>query len=153
MTDSIASDRALSATAAATLRALVGTIIPASAAHAVPGADDEQIFTDLIRSAGDSLAFLGEAMRELDAAASPDGFVAEGSEQRLALAEQFRAANPAAAGYIVSLVCQCYYRDPRVLASLGMAPRPPFPDGYQTPDGDWSLLDPVRARAPFYRKV
>ena len=51
----------------------------------------------------------------------------------------------------MSLICQSYYRDPRVLESLGTPPRPPFPEGYEIQQGDWSLLDPVRARGPIYR--
>jgi hypothetical protein len=41
--------------------------------------------------------------------------------------------------------------DDRVMRSLGMEPRPPFPEGFEMGQGDWSLLDPVRARAKLYR--
>ena len=34
------------------LRAFAGTIIPASAQYRVPGADDETIFTDIVKSLG-----------------------------------------------------------------------------------------------------
>ena len=51
-----------------------------------------------------------------------------------------------------SLILQCCYRDDRIMRSLGMEVRPPFPDGYEVEAGDWSLLDPVRRRAPFYRQ-
>jgi hypothetical protein len=37
--------------------------------------------------------------------------------------------------------------------SLGQEPRPPFPKGHTVEQGDWSLLDPVKARQPFYRRV
>lgn len=39
------------------------------------------------------------------------------------------------------------------MRSLGMEVRAPFPKGFDVEPGDWSLLDPVRARAPFYRPV
>ena len=42
---------------------------------------------------------------------------------------------------------QCYYRDDRVLRSLGLELRAPFPKGYTLEQGDWSLLDPVKAQA------
>jgi hypothetical protein len=32
-----------------------------------------------------------------------------------------------------------------------MEPRPPFPEGFEVEEGDWSLLDPVRARPKLYR--
>jgi len=37
--------------------------------------------------------------------------------------------------------------------ALGLEARPPFPKGYVLEQGDWSLLDAVRKRAPFWRKV
>jgi hypothetical protein len=50
-------------------------------------------------------------------------------------------------------VLVCYYRDDRVMLSLGQEPRAPFPKGHTVEQGDWSLLEPVKRRAPFYRKV
>lgn len=50
-------------------------------------------------------------------------------------------------------IMQGYYQDSRVLESLGLASRPPFPAGHDVAAGDWSLLDPVKRRAPFYRPV
>jgi hypothetical protein len=37
--------------------------------------------------------------------------------------------------------------------ALGQEPRAPFPKGHVVEQGDWSLLDPVRARKPLYRRV
>ena len=37
------------------------------------------------------------------------------------------------------------------MRSLGMEPRPAFPKGFEVERGDWSLLDPVRARPKLYR--
>ncbi len=48
---------------------------------------------------------------------------------------------------------QCYYRDDRVLRSLGLELRAPFPKGYTLEQGDWSLLDPVKARAGTLRRA
>jgi hypothetical protein len=44
------------------------------------------------------------------------------------------------------------YRNDRVVRSLGLDPRPPHPRGHELEDGDWPLLDPVRARAPMWRR-
>ena len=54
---------------------------------------------------------------------------------------------------LVRVVLLCYYRDDRVMRSLGQEARPPFPKGHVAEQGDWSLLDPVRARKPRYRRV
>ena len=37
--------------------------------------------------------------------------------------------------------------------SLGMEPRPPFRKGFEVEQGEWSLLEPVRARGRIYREV
>ena len=39
------------------------------------------------------------------------------------------------------------------LVSLGLEVRPPFPKGRVLEQGESSLLDPVRARNPFWRPV
>ena len=54
---------------------------------------------------------------------------------------------------LLIVIMQSYYQNPGVLASLGLASRPPFPQGHNVPEGDWSLLDPVKKRDPFYRQV
>ncbi len=51
------------------------------------------------------------------------------------------------------VVLLCYYRDDRVMRSLGQEPRSPFPKRHVVEQGDWSLLDPVRERAPMWRRV
>jgi hypothetical protein len=50
-------------------------------------------------------------------------------------------------------ILKAYYRDPRVMRSLGMEARPPYPLGFDVEQGDFGLLDPVRARGPIWRKA
>ena len=69
------------------------------------------------------------------------------------MATEFRATGGAAAATLVRVVLQCYYRDDRVLRSLGLELRAPFPKGYVLEQGDWSLLDPVKARAGTLRRA
>lgn len=155
MNDLIGSDGALGPENRRTLYALLDTIIPASTGHGVPGAGDESIAADVIASAGSLLGFIDESMTALnDLARDDQGAVYPDLEVglKLRLAERFRANRPDAMGMVVALACQCYYRDARVMESLGVPPGPPFPEGHEIDQGDWSLLDPVRARAPFYRK-
>ncbi|MEL0323231.1 MAG: hypothetical protein VXA00_02580, partial [Rhodospirillales bacterium] len=70
---------------------------------------------------------------------------------RLSVVEAFRSNHPVAAGKFGNIVVQCYYRDDRVMTSLGMELRAPHPKGYEVATGDWSLLEPVRRRQSFYR--
>jgi len=57
------------------------------------------------------------------------------------------------AATLARVILQCYYRDDRVLRSLGLQLRAPFPKGHVLPDGDWSLLDPVKARPAKLRRA
>jgi len=143
---------ALTSTQQNDLRTVASMIIPASDEHKVPGADDPAIQADiiatlgrdseLVRQALDHLARLaGRPLAELDAA------------KRDAVAKEFRATGGAAAATLTRVVLQCYYRDDRVLRSLGLELRAPFPKGYALEQGDWSLLDPVKARPSMLRRA
>ncbi|GLR88920.1 hypothetical protein [Bradyrhizobium iriomotense] len=134
------------------LRTIAAMIIPASEEYRVPGADDPAIQADILATLGrdaklvatalDHLARLaGMPLADLDPAAR-DGVIMT-----------FRAEGGAPAATLVRVVLQCYYRDDRVLRSLGLEPRAPFPKGHVLEDGDWSLLDPVKARAHAMRQV
>ena len=134
------------------LRALAGMIIPASAAYGVPGADDERIFNDILRSLERDRDDVGRALAHL-ATLAGGAFADLGAERRTEVAAAFRDAGGAPLAALVRVVLLCYYRDDRVMRSLGWEPRPPFPRGHVVEQGDWSLLDPVRARPRMYRQV
>ena len=134
------------------LRTIAAMIVPASDEYKVPGADDAAVQADILKTLGrdaapvvaalDHLARLaGKPLTELDAAA------------RDAVATEFRATGGGAAATLVRVVLQCYYRDDRVLRSLGLEQRAPFPLGYTLEQGDWSLLDPVKATPPNLRRA
>jgi len=140
----------LSAEEQRALRALVGIIIPASAAHGVPGADDSSIYADILASLGPEVGKVRAGLQRLDALAG-GSFADLDVARRQAVAFQFRDTEADALPPWVSITVQCYYRDDRVMHSLGMEARPPFPKGFQVEQGDWSLLDAVRARPKLYR--
>jgi hypothetical protein len=134
------------------LRIIAAMIIPASREYDVPGADDPAIQADMLATLGrDAVAvrealdvlvrLAGQPLSELDAA------------RRDAVAQEFRVSGGAAAASLVRVVLQCYYRDDRVLRSLGLELRPPFPKGYPLEQGDWSLLNPVKARPSSLRRT
>jgi hypothetical protein len=142
----------LTAEQARDLRALAGAIIPPSAAYGVPGADDAKIFDDILRSLERDRDDICRALAQL--ATLADGAFADlGPQRRTAVAATFREAGGAPLAALVRVVLLCYYRDDRVMRSLGQEPRPPFPKGHVVEQGDWSLLDPVRKRPPMYRVV
>jgi len=134
------------------LRSVAAMMIPASAEYNVPGADDAAIQADIVATMGrdtdavrvalDHLARLaGQPLARLD------------ESGREAVAREFRATGGAAAATLSRVILQCYYRDDRVLRSLNLELRPPFPKGYDMEQGDWSLLDPVKARPATWRKA
>ncbi len=140
----------LSDTETATLQAVVGHIIPASAEHGIPAASDPAIFADIAGSLGRYDAEIREALRLIEAAAG-GAFVTLSAAEQMAALTRFRAGHPALATALGAVTARCYYRDDRVMASIGMDVRPPFPRGYELEPGDWSLLDPVRKRGKIYR--
>ncbi len=133
------------------LSLLVGTMIPQSEEYDVPGADDPVIFEQILLAANPYLAMLTEHMALFEQ--QEPAFTELSPEQRLAAVQQFLLAHPLFSPLLVSLITQCYYRDHRVMESLGMESRPPFPEGFELEQGDWSLLDPVRARGSISREV
>jgi hypothetical protein len=145
-------DRELTPEECRDFRRLAGIMIPASAEYGVPGADDELIFADIVRSVGRDLADVRKALTTLRAIS--DGSFAELDPAR---AEVVAAAllNQEAPmlNALGRAVLQCYYRDDRVFRSIGREPRPPFPKGHEVEQGDWSLLDAVRGRPRMWRDV
>jgi hypothetical protein len=148
----MSADSSLTAAQRDDLRAIASVIIPASAQYDVPGADDPAIQADMaatlgrdagpVREALDHLAHLaGSPLAELD------------PTRREAVTMELRARGGAAMATLIRVVLQCYYRDDRVVRALGLEPRPPYPKGHVLEDGDWSLLDPVRARPPLWRRA
>jgi hypothetical protein len=146
------SDGGLSADQRRSLRCLAEMIIPASTEYGVPSAGDAVIFADILRSLGRDTDHVVAVLRTLDALAG--GVFADlDAARRDAVAARVRDAGDDALMYLTRIVLQCYYRDDRVMRSLGLEVRPPFPKGFEVEQGDWSLLDPVRARQPFFREV
>ncbi len=136
----------LTAAQRADLRTVAAMIVPESAEYKVPGADDP---ADRGRHAGNARprhraggAGAGSSGKARRQTARP----ARRSQTRRGGAGVSHSRGGAAAATLVRVVLQCYYRDDRVLRSLGLELRAPFPKGHVLPDGDWSLLDPVRAR-------
>jgi hypothetical protein len=134
------------------LSVLAGTIIPPSATYGVPGADDERIFSDILRSLERDRDDVCRALAHL-ATLAGGSFADLRPERRTEVAAVFREAGGSPLGALVRVVLLCYYRDDRVMRSLGQEPRPPFPKGHVVEQGDWSLLDPVRKRPRMYRVV
>jgi hypothetical protein len=145
-------EKSLTAAQRDDLRVIAGMMILESDEYKVPGADDAMIQGDILATLGrdtkmvsaalDHIAKLaGKPLAELDDA------------KRDAVITEFRTSGGAPAATLARVILQCYYRDDRVLRSLGLELRAPFPQGHVLPEGDWSLLDPVRARGGSMRRA
>lgn len=133
-----------------TLREVVGHIIPASRAHGAPGADDDAIFADIVRTTRHEEAAIHAAISEIHGlAGGPLGACRE--SEKVEILARFRAYRPDLARALEAVTAWCYYRDDRVMRSIGMEVRPPFPGGFTVDAGDWSLVEPVLKRGPIYR--
>ncbi|MBR0709872.1 hypothetical protein [Bradyrhizobium liaoningense] len=134
------------------LRIIAAMIIPPSEEYRVPGADDDIIQADIVATLGRDTRPVAAALDHLARLAGMS--LAElAPDARDGVAQQFRKHGGVPAATLVRVVMQCYYRDDRVLRSLGLELRAPFPKGHVLPDGDWSLLDPVKARAGTLRRA
>ena len=143
-------DLTLTPAETADLRCLAGMIVPASARYKVPGADDDTIFADILNSIERDTDQVRAALTALRGLAG-EAFATLDAARRADVAAKLRAEGGPPVAVLTRNVLLCYYRDTRVMVSLGLEPRPPFPQGHVVDQGDWTLLDPVRARQPFWR--
>lgn len=134
------------------LRIFAAMIIPASDEYKVPGADDAAVQADILATLGRDTDMVRQALDHLARLAGKP-LAALDQPRRDAVAGEFRATGGSAAATLVRVVLQCYYRDDRVLRSLGLELRAPFPLGYTLEQGDWALLNPVKARPATLRRA
>lgn len=116
-----------------TLLEIVDAIIPAQENR--PGAADEQIFAEILHTATPAVTPIRAVIYRVQSAGMDAVVNSQASDVRV----------------LVSIVVQCYYRDDRVMESIDMEPRAPFPEGFEMVEDDWSLLEPVRERGRLYR--
>jgi hypothetical protein len=144
------SARELSTAEVGDLGDVAGTMIPADAAFSLPGADDPAILADIAKSVGRDLPLVREALAGIAAKSNGD-FASVDRDTREALINAYYKTGGAAVAALGRVIASAYYRDDRVLLALGLEARAPFPKGHEVEQGDWSLLDAVRKRAPFWR--
>jgi hypothetical protein len=134
------------------LKRLAGAIISASEQLKLPGADDETIFGELLEQAGRA-GKLHERMGDFFAEFGGVTTVANLDDTDFkALMKIVQKKRHSFLATMVTLVAQTYYLNPGVLRALNKHVDPPFPRGNDLEQGDWSLLDPVKNREPFFRK-
>ena len=136
------------------LRVLAEDMIPKSEEYGVPGAGEELIFKDILSEVRRNLSLVDKelcALSEIAEQLFGVSYQTLGDNNRHRVSTKFLDSTKQAV--IVRIVLQCYYRDDRVMRSLGMEPRPPFPLGYAIEASDWSLLEGVKKKGKTYRST
>jgi len=133
---------------------LAEMVIPKSKEYCIPGASDPKIVNNILEDAirqPNQLFKAIEAVKTLTNERFDVGF----SELDINIQEEitilFRREYPQLSKQFANLVAQSFYRDDRIMKSIELEVRPPYPEGYEVEQGDWSLLNDVRRREPFYR--
>lgn len=138
------------------LKIVAAILIPASEEYRIPSADDDVIFADILSTAAAQANPTSAALAKLGALARShykEEFGQLSTEQRNLILRAHRKNHPDEFGLLLTVTCACYYRDDRVMQSLDMEARAPFPQGFTVEQGDWSLLNPVKKRPEMYRKI
>jgi len=135
------------------LNAALDTLLPGD--EWWPGAGELGLVDRVMELAGldpSHPGMVGEALSVLAA-----GFHNRDGDARTAAMERLEAGYPALFGVLQLLAYNAYYTDARVLEVVqgrtGYEARPPQPLGYVLEPFDESLLEKVRTRAPFWRRV
>lgn len=155
-TEHIATDRALGETERRIFDILLGMIVPVSADGRKPSAAEVDVFGYIAERESGMLPTLREELHAVDARAQAEtgrAFLDLTTAEQQTVVAAARAEAPEFLRDLALCAVTSYYQDDRVLAALGMEARSPFPEGYEVPSGDLSLLAPVRGRGAIYREA
>ena len=141
-----------------TLARVLDLLIPPSTDGRLPGAGELGLscyVEELLAKTPAPRPLVAQGLAALEAAASDRGargFAELPRHAQRALLDAHAKTAPAFAPTLLFQVMTGYYREPRVLAALGLENRPPFPKGHAVEESDFSLLDAVRRREKLYRE-
>ncbi len=154
MADLITSDQPFNDLDRQLLARVAELIIGQDPADKMPPVTGEQIMGEILQIAAGFERPIRKGLQSLRSHADNEGLgsiadIPSQALQNLMETSQMRSMLRA----MMQVVAQAYYQNSAVLEALGFEPRPPFPKGHELEEGDWSLLDEVRQRQPFYRKT
>ena len=136
----------------AVLLALLDRLLPA--VEDLLPAGQMGMANEVIQLAGKQNRFRGLFSKAMDSFVSTNpSFVGlSGDEQDTAI-RSFETDNPSQFGVLLDISYIVYYKNPDVHARIGWESRPPQPEGNVMIPWDESVLEKIRQRAPFWRKV
>ncbi len=140
-----------------TLSEVMDRLIPA--VDDLPAAGEMGLGSEVERMAGEVPRY-GEAMESVLGALSTDplsratgGFRALSPDDRDNAIRVIERNIPEDFGTFLEVVYLAYYSQAAVHERIGWVGRPPQPEGFDMPPFDESILETVRKREPFWRKV
>lgn len=142
--------------ARATLDTLMTLMIPASRDGLMPAAAALGLFDDSSTLAPGVRATLDEGLTAIDERARQmhdKAFAELPMADAMAIVEWARQDRRSFMSAFTLHTTARYLAHDEVMTALGLEARPNWPRGHDVPDGDWSLLDPVRQRPPIWRPV
>jgi len=140
----------------AALDVLMDLLIPASADGRMPAARSLRLYDNIATMRSRERTILGEGLAELDRRALADhgvSFAQLDQTRAKALVDAMRGEGSVFVQTFVAQTVGRYVSQPSVMPLLGLEVRPLWPQGNVVAEGDWSLLEVVREREKFYRKV
>lgn len=157
MSDNLITSELLAKDDRQTLSTLLGSLLPANQELGTPAGNDPSIIDDILQTLRPvSNEGVLKGLVELRQS-SQERFSLSFEEcediQRVTLFNEMLSRNARFYRTLSAVALQCYYRNDDVMRSLDMEPRPPYPEGYEIPQGDLSLLDPVRKRGKIWRNT
>lgn len=135
-----------------TLAMVLNQIIPPSSDGRMPGAADVD-FPAFAEDRG-SLPWIREGLEKIMAESQmrfQRGLAELNDSEAVELMEIVARTMRDFFNRLSHMVIQCYYKNDRVLAAIGVELRAPFPKGYSVEEGDLTLLEEVFNRGKIYR--
>jgi len=139
-----------------TLTAMMDLMIPASPDARLPAASTLDLYQDLSRLSPRERAVFDAGLADIDARArSAHGlaFAELPAASAMTLVEALRAEASAFLSLFTVQTTGRYLMHEAVMPLIGLEARPHWPKGHPVAQGDWSLIDVVRARPKLYREV
>lgn len=143
----------LTAANRAVLAAVLDELLPASTDGKLPSASDIGLVEHVERALGQIPAVAPVIAEGLAKVVQSGDFAAAPSGQRTQLVKRIESEDATFLLTLMFIAYSGYYQNERVIAGLGLEPRPPHPRGYAMEPNDLSLLDGVRRRPTMYREV
>ena len=140
----------------AALDALMDLLIPASPDGRMPAARALHLYDDVSKLRPADRALIDNGLAALDQHATQlhgTSFARLTLQQAQGLVGALREQRSPFIQTFVAQTVGRYVAHPTVMPLLGLEARPMWPQGNVVAEGDWSLLDVVRQREKFYRKV